>query len=395
MTTRWLLCDLLSGRQILDLNVMTGTWSLGLNQADTVQVSIDMQDPAMIALGLRNAATPAKTILACAEDDTILAAGPIWSRNYDRDAKTLQLSAKGIWSYFDHRFIQQLLAATVDVTQFTLPDPANPGGSIPNPALATNLQNVDLGTIAKQLMQLAQSWTNSTIPLVFMDDRAGTRVRNYQGADFTNLGDALRALTEVDGGPDIIFTPQFTPDRLGIQWYVRTGTETVPQLYSNAVQRWDLTLPDSSASNLEVDEDASAICSIAWLTGGRATDDVLVARSLDGTLISQGFPLYEELDSSHTSVSEQDTLNAYAVEATTYGRGAVETWTFTAEAHRQPLVGSYTIGDFVDLQIGAYDTINGSGDPYLLPGRYRQRIVGLSGDQDGLQVKVTCAPGRG
>jgi hypothetical protein len=394
MATRWLLCDLLSGRQILDLNVESGTWSLGLNQADTIQVDIDLQDPAMIALGLRNAATPAKTVLACAEDETIMAAGPVWSRSYDRDAKTLQLSAKGIWSYYDHRYIQQLLAGTIDVTQFTIPDAANPGGSMPNPALATNLLNYDLGTIAKQLMVLAQTWTGGTVPVIFPDDRAGTRVRNYQGADFNNVGDALRALTEVDNGPDIIFQPQFTPDRLGIQWVLRTGTEAVPQLYSNAIQRWDLTLPSSSASNLEVDEDASSIASIAWMTGGRANDDVLVARATDPTLINQGYPLYETLDSSHSSVSEQDTLDAYAQEAVVLGRGALETWTFVAEAHRQPLVGSYYVGDYVDLSIGRYDSTNGSGDPYLLPGKYRQRIVGLSGDQDGDQVKITCAPGR-
>lgn len=394
MTTRWLLCDLLTGRQILDLNVASGSWSTVLNTADTITLQIDMQDPAMISLGLRNAATPAKTVLAVSEDDTIMAAGPIWTRKYDRDAKTLELGAKGIWSYFDHRYIQQLLAATIDVTTFTLPDPDNEGGSIANPALTTELNGYDLGTIAMKLMELAQSWTGGNIPLVFPPDRAGYRERNYLGADFTNLGEALRQLTAVDNGPDISFAPRFTSDRLGIEWVVSTGTEDQPMLFSNSTPHWDLTLPESSASNLEVDEDASDIASLAWQTGGRSDDEVLVARAYDPTLLGLGYPLYEVLDSSHSSVSEQDTLDAYAQEATVFGRGAVETWTFTAEAHQQPVVGSYSVGDFVSLTIAAYDTTNGSGDPYLPPGTYSQRIVGISGDQDGEQLKITCAPGR-
>lgn len=393
---RYFLADLRTGRQILDLQPLDGSWACGLNDPEDIDVTLNMNDPDTIALGLRNTSAPAKTVLAVAEGDVILGAGPIWTRTYDRNAKTLKLGAKGVWSYYDHRHILPVLAKTLPTTQFIVPDPADPTKTIPNPLLNTNLSNLWLGTIAKRLVQQAHAWTGGALPIVFENDEVGVHLRNWTGVEFKNLGEALAQLTEVEGGPDIRFEPRFTGDMLGIEWVLRTGTAAKPLLASETIHLWDLTVPESAASNLTVTEDASNLASLGWQTGGRSDDTVMIARAEDTSLVDFGFPLFETLDSSHSSVSQQSTLDAYAAESVLYGRGPSEVWAFNAEANQKPLVGSYQAGDYCDLAVAPYDPVTCEGDPFIPGGRtpYRQRIIHISGALGDETVKIQCAPSR-
>lgn len=395
--TRWFLADLRTGRQLQDIRPIDGNGSRTLNSPEDLSCTLDMNDPRTIALGLRNTATVAKTVIAAAEGDFILGAGPIWVSNYDRDAATLKLSGKGAWSYYDHRYIEQLLAETVSVNDFTIPDPSDTSKTMPNPALLTSITGWDLGTIAKKLLQLAHSWTNGSIPVVFDVDRAGTREENVQGLEFKNLGEMLKQYTQREGGPDIRFLPRFTADRLGIEWVLETGTETEPLLASKSIPLWDLTVAKPAASGLQIGTDGSNLASMAWFTGGRSSDEVLVARSEDSTITDAGFPMFEAVDSSHSSVELQGTLDDYAREATLRGRQPKETWSFKAERHRNPRLGSYLEGDWCDLKIARYQPAQAGrarkGDPYVVEGgTFRHRIVSVGWSVKSELVDVQCMP---
>ena len=295
---RWFLADLRTGRQIQDIRPLDGSWKRVINSPEDVECTLNLLDPATRALGVRNTATVAKSVLAVADGDVILGAGPIWAHDYDDDAGTLKLSAKGALSYYNFRYILPVLAAALAVGEFTVPDPEEPTGTIPNPLLTTTISGVDLGTIAKRLMQQAHEWTGGSIPVVFPADRAGDHERTYIGPEFKNLLEALTQLSEVDGGPDLRLLPRFTADRLGIEWELQTGTDAAPLLASPTVHRWTLGLPKASATGLRVNTDASAMTAQAWSTGGRQDDEVLVARSIDSTLTDAGYPLLESVDSS-------------------------------------------------------------------------------------------------
>lgn len=437
---RWFLADLRTGRQILDLNVKSGRWERFLNAPERLSATVTLRDPANIALRLRFTSVPARTILAVAYGDTILAAGIVWARSYQMDTRALQLSARGIWSYYDHRYILPTIAATTPVSQFTIPDPDDSTKTIPNPALTTSYSGFELGTIAKKLVQQAHAWTGGALPVVFETDRTATadedHTRNYVGAEFKNLGTVLEQLSEVDGGPDITFKPRFTADRLGVEFELRTGTEADPQLHGGTTHSWYYGTPKSPLSNLQFDEDATDRTGLAWFTGGRSADKVLVARSQDNRLVGEGFPLLELLDSSHSSVETQSTLDRWAVEATRFGYGAVEEMSFDVRTIEQPMLGTYWEGDWVDvtfpryraeadpvrselveeitLDPDGYEAISPSsldaelysdlatpmqedlmGDPYLYEGgTMRRRIVGMSGDHTGDVVNITTAPER-
>ena len=434
--TEYLLCNLRTGKRILSVPVMQGPWDDRLGAAETVSVTVDMNDPDVQALDLRNSGTPAQSALCVVEDGVIMAGGPVWVRSYNRDSKTFELNAKGMASYFDHRIILPLLAKTIGVDQWTIPDPSDATKTIANPDLTTTYSNLSLGTIAKRLVQQAQTWTGGNLPIVFQADEIADATRTYLGVDFKSVGEALDQLSKVENGPEINFHPRFTSDMLGVEWVLQFGTVAQPLITSTAVLAWNVTAPESPISNLSITDDASSMGSLAWQTGGRQADTVLVARSYDSSLVDSGFPLLELTDTSHSSVEFQSTLDTYAKADTASGKRSTEVWSFTAKARpvdqfgkpAGPFVGQYAVGDFVDLIFDAVDKDTGTGgfiqvvtsyftdvfsdmfgqitsvsdpiikgtgggDPYLPEGgTFRQRIVGISGDEKSIDIRIQCEP---
>ncbi|KJL37041.1 hypothetical protein RR49_01153 [Microbacterium ginsengisoli] len=388
---RWFIADLRTGRQVVDVQVMAeSTWSRALNSAEQITAVLNMQDPATIALKPRQAMAPGRSILAVAIGDLILAAGPIWKHGYDRDKKTLTVTALGMWSYFDHRFLLPVVAATADVGTFIVPDPASAGKTMPNSALATNLTALEYGTIAKRWVQQAQAWTGGNVPVVFEDDRAGIHDRNNDAVDFKNIGTLLSQLTQLEDGPDIRFRPRFTADRLGVEFLLETATDADRLLAGDSVHTWTVGVHGTGVSALTVDSDGTQLASIAWASAGRGIDSVLVSRTTDTTLLDLGFPLLEALDTSHSTVVYQSTLDGYTAQEAAIGRSVLETWTFTVEAARQPYLGAYWEGDWCVVTIPRYDPDSGVGDPYLFePTTTRRRIVAIDGDAKGITVNVT------
>lgn len=421
MVTRFLLGDLRTGKRLLTLPVVSGSWEDTLDQAETISATVSVRDPDVQALGLRSAATPAKTFLAAVDGDTVLAAGPIWVRSYDRDAGTLELTAKGMASLFDHRLILPVLAATLDVSEWTVPDPSDDTGNktMPNPDLESKFTGVSLGTIAKKLVAQAMTWVGGDLPIVLPSDESEDNtdhVKTYEGTDFKPVGEALTDITNLVDGCELNFAPRFTSDKLGVEWVLQTGTVAQPLIFSASEPVWNVTVSGTPVSNLTIDEDASSLGSLGWESGGRATDDTLISRAYDSTLVDAGYPLMELIDSSHTDVVLQATLDGYAETLVTRGKVATDAWSFSVKAHpvddqgrlAGPQLGGYNVGDYCRLVFGgrgtSYDPFTDSfsdtygksdlmpGDPYIPNGVYRHRIVGLKGDETGNTVDVTCSP---
>lgn len=398
--TRFLVGDLRTGRNLTDLPVLSGGWQTGVDKAETLSASVDMSAEEVHLLKLRDLATPGKAFIAAVEDDTIVGAGPIWARKYDRDAAKLDLSGLGLWSLFDHRLIIPLLAETLDVTQWTVPDPSDPEKRVANPLLTTQYMGIWWGTMAKRLVQQALSRTGGDLPMVFQPDEIdgdADHVKTYLGVDLKPVGEALKQLTELEGGCEIVFAPRFTSDKLGVEWALQTGTAQQPLLFSQSVPHWHVTVDDSPVSNLVISEDGSDLAVFGWASGGSQGDDVILSRAVDQTLLSRGYPMVEATDTSHSTVSIQSTMDKYANQIVLNGRSSLENWSFTVESRpvdvdgnkAGPWANEYRVGDFCDLTIAPYDPETGAGDPYVkAAGTYRHRIVALSGDQDGEFFKV-------
>lgn len=355
--TQWFIGNLRTGLITNYLPVMAGSWEIELNSAGTIRASVPMNDPDVQAINLRNTATVGKTFLGVAENGVVLNAGPVWSHSYDRDSGKLELSATGVLGYYDYRSILPALKPT-DV------DPTG---------LDSDYVNLSAGTVAKRLVQQAHQETGGMLPIVFQDDVAGTVEYLYEGAALTTVADAIQDLSAV---VDIDFTPRFTSDGTSVEWVLRTGTEASPQLASPTVQTWDLSVPKPTVKGLQVSVSGTKLAGRVWETGSSA-----FARYDNTTLINQGYPLLEQIDSTHSDEFDPVVLAGYAKESARVGTKPTELWSFQAQADAQPFVGAYRVGDWCVVKIG--------DDPFIPAGAYSRRITNMSGDQTGRWVSIT------
>lgn len=386
MVVRFLVGDMLTGRRIQWLQAESGSWSEDLNDAGVVSCSIPLSDPANAVLGLRESAAVGKAFLAAVDGDLVLQAGPIWIHDWDRDNQRLTLVGAGMLSYFDHRVLLPVLAGVNPTdpatdTRFSavVSDPDEPGYPWP----VDTRQSMQ--TIAKRLVEQAQAWTNGDVPVLLPSEVAGTDERWYKGSALMFVGQRLRDLTSVDGGPDIMFTPRWTTDRLGIEWPMRIGTPTQPLLYSPQRQKFQLGLDRSSLSNLKVKVDGSRMASTGFASGGRSDGRGIVAVSTDSTLLDAGYPALDAV-ASRSTASEETTLQSYSDDLVLGGRTPVTTWSFSHDLSREipPYLEAFNAGDFAVVSV--------HGDAYLEDGEYAMRLLSRAGDIEGKRVALTFTP---
>jgi len=360
MPVAWLVGELRTGRVTNRLPLVDGTCTDTLDDAGTLSGAVPLADPAVAALRVRNLTEPGRTFLAAAwvnaagEEEAILGAGPIWARSYDDTTRTLRLGAAGIWSYYDHRKILPVLA---------------PGETAGDVAVTTS--GVTLGTIAKKLVELAHTHTGGALPVVVPADVPGDETRTYAGYELTWIGAELRALTDIDGGPEIAFTPRrSTTDPRNIEWVMRTGDTTNPLLtQAGADWTWDNSVPGSTVTGISVDEDGTKVATRAWAPGYGSGESRLIGQADDGTLAA--WPLLETEDTARDSVEDQATLNAYATALAVRSRAATESWTVTVKHGGYPTPGMYRPGDWARIVVPATH-------PYLEPGPQRGRITSIT-----------------
>jgi hypothetical protein len=414
----WHVGTLRDGRITNDLPMVDTSWSVVMDDAAPLSGSLILTDPDVAALNPYLTAEPCRCFLAVSYTDpdgteTFLAGGPIWTHAYDDTTKTLTIGAAGLWSYYDHRKVLPVLSAGV------------------NPATVTTSMTSSLGTIAKQLVQLAHTHTAGALPVVFPADESGSNVRTYAGSAMTQVGQALRDLTGVQGGPEIQFVPRRTAaDPRYIEWVMRIGTTAKPLLSQAGDDwTWDATVPKSSVTGISVNRDGTQMADRAWEQGAGSDISTLFSQANDTTLTTAGFPLLEVLDSTHTDVTVQATLDTWVAGLLASSVRPVETWTVKVRRDEPPNVAQYAVGDYVSLTIGGLTrlgvqtaTVDGNdvtlvtdgGDtvglldgnptassepvttvhPYLPSGTYRSRILSISGD-DSYDVTLQLAPTAG
>lgn len=380
----WVVGDLLTGRRIQTLRPMSGTWSEVLNDAGDISCVVPLTDRLNRALGLEESAAVGKAFLAVIEGDTVLQAGPIWKHAFNGTNEQLTLTARGMWSYFDHRLVLPVLAgrnptdSTTD-TRFSniVSDPTAAGYPWPTDTRQS------LQTIAKRLVQQAQSWTGGNVPVILPSEVAGTDERWYRGSALAAVGRRLSEITSVDGGPDIMFTPRLQSDRLGIEWVMRIGTPTDPLLHSAQRQVFRLGVAAPSLSRLQVTVDGTLMASQAYAAGGRSDGQAIIALASDSTLTGAGYPLLEAVD-SHQTASEVSTLQQYADELVVAGRKPVTRWTFDHQVSRRPFLESFNAGDFATVAV--------RNNSYIATGEHSMRLLARGGDARGETVSLTFAP---
>ena len=239
--------DLRTGRiRLRNLPAAAGEASAVVNGAGGISVTLQMPMidpytdtpvPILSTIGL------GRSFLGYEEGGKVINAGPIWTDEYNMDAKTWKFNAAGLWSLWNYRFVMQLL-------QDSDPD------SLPLAKDDVAYSGISLRTIAKRLVQAAQQATSGSVPLVFEPDFAGDNVRTYSSRDLGVLFQRLQELTNVINGPEISFRPQYQEDPNYIEWVMKTGN---PLLFNTTRPTWDTTVPGTSIKGATIKRDGTLI----------------------------------------------------------------------------------------------------------------------------------------
>jgi hypothetical protein len=254
------------------------SWKLGEQTAD-----LDVYDLTM----------PARRVVYAYRDSRPQWGGIIWTRSYESTTQTVTLGAGEFWTYFDHRKVIPLLPTNTDLSTVA--------------GLVVGFDNTDQNTIARRLVALAQSHTGGDIGIEWDESESFIlRDRTYNGHDLTDVGEALRRLSTVLDGPDIVFDLASNPDggpprrvmQLGNPWLGQQGSAHVWEVGGNVTA---YTWPS----------DGSSMATRAFAVGEGVDLGIPIAVHEDPTRYGQGFPLLE-VEHNYGSAESADTLPGHA-----------------------------------------------------------------------------------
>jgi hypothetical protein len=358
VTTTLLFGDLRGGRIHDTLDVTGCGWEQVANDAGTItQTVVEAHE---VRRKLKGQMFTAKSFLAVDVDGRLQEAGPVWSLAWNDVNRQLTIGAAGLWSLFDHRSVLPVITDPTQTVQQQV----------------TQVAGTDLGGIGRALVSQAMTHLGGDLPLVLGADTIGDRTETFYGWQLAKIGDQVRQLTTREGGPDIRFRPDYTSDRLGVQWFYEAGTEDSP-LLTQAGDDWyfDQTVPRSPVLNIDTDEDGTQMGMLAWATGNGSEADILMAHWSDLTLIGEGWPLLEVFEADST-VEDQDVLDEHAQNLAERSARPPVAWKVAVKgsAAREVLAGHYA------------RVIVKNDHPWLPAGETFLRVAKKSGD---LTDKVT------
>lgn len=370
MPVRWHVGDLKTGRITATLPLTGASWTRTLDDAGVLGGTLQLGDPAQTILRPRALTEPGRTFLAAAwvepnpdggfDELGFIDAGPIWTHNYDDASRTLRLGSAGVLSYYDHRKVLPVLA---------------PGESAQGVISSTS--GVTLGTVVKKLVALAHTHTDGALPVVLPADVAGTAAVDYPGYELAWVGDAIRALTQREGGPEVQFLPRRSAaDSRNLEWVMRVGDDTNP-LLAQAGADWviDHSVPNTRVTGISVDVDGARLGSRAWAPGSGSGESRLCVAVDDPTLTDRSWPLLEVEDTTLGTIEDTTVLTGYATTLARRSRSAPESWTVAVAAGGYPKPHQVNPGDWATVIVGDH--------PYLDPGAYRGRITQITGNDAG------------
>lgn len=369
--------DQVTGRNIIPIPASDGDWEIRRNREGTISCEVTLSSAAHRKLDLRQNAAAGRTYLGIGEGETILAAGTIWDHEYDDDTQRLSITAEGIWSLLNRRFI---LPAAVETVSLLITSGDDEGK--PNPAVATVFTGDTWPQIVRGIIEQGFTRAGGQLPIVFGPDGTGAHDKSYDSASFKAQGEALADLTELVDGPEIEFRPRYTSDGKGVEWLAVVGDDAQREIASVGLpHRFDFSVPKRTVRRLKVKSSARDLTSEAWATGGRQAAVALISRAASDALTAAGYPRMESLSSAHSTVQEQSTLDDYAEDDLALHAGLAEWWSFETNLDAVPKLGTFHLGDYCDVVI--------RNNAYLPTGKHRRRIAAMSGSLKSRWVRVT------
>lgn len=278
---------------------------------------------------------PGKTALYALRDGSPWWGGIIWTSRYMSSTGVVSLGASDWWSYFDHRKI--------------LPTYTPDGTTSQVSVLSVAYTAVEQNQMARNLVTLAQSHTGGDIGITLdTSSSTTTRDRTYYGYELADVGTALKQLSELDGGPDIMFDVSPTLDANGRPVrLLRLGTPTMGTQGSPHVFEYG-----GNVLSYDWPSDATKMVTRSYAIGSGLETGRAVAVVEDSPRYADGWAMLEA-DSAYATVLDDTTLIGHATGDQAAGRLPVALPTLTVRGDGcdargrkvGPSIGDYGPGD--------------------------------------------------
>lgn len=368
---RALLFETLTGKPVIDLERTEWSFDTGILAPDQVKITVPGYTPRSRSMDMRSLLVERKYSVALVDESVagatvVAAAGPIISAPAMQDD-----DGKDVWKVTcggPERAIESW-----HVRKF-------PGWPLigsdgkPNGAHDMNLSGLEYGTIMKRLLQEGMKFPGGSMPFTFEPDRAGSRQHAYAAVDGKPVLEALDDLADLINGVEYDFVPDIN-DRDEMSWRFVTGTDAAREVVAHDHLLWNIGGARQDVRAYERTPQAGFTDAV--FTGGKEKDKVMAARSTDAALLADGFPRRELWDSSHSSVSIQATLQAWADGALSGRADRIEFEVRAERAH--------------GLRHGDVVTLAAQGHHDLADASYELRVLSVSrssGSPDWVGVQL-------
>jgi hypothetical protein len=293
-----------------DCGTFNGTWKLGAKTSH-----LDPYDLSM----------PCRRVVYAFRDDRPMWGGIVWTRKYDSASQTVSLGAAEFWSYFDHRKVLPLIPASPTLATIA--------------GLAVTYTNQDQNNIARALVALAQTHPGGDILVEPADTDLSNiiRTRTYNGWDLTDVGHALENLSNVIGGPDLVF--DVLPGLPAPQRVFRVGTPWLGQ--QGSAWRWEM---GGNVASYNWPSDGTRMATRTFATGQGVELGLPISVFEDTSKYTTGFPLLE-LEKQYGSAEDEDTLSGHAEADQQTARMPVALPTIVVRGDTSPTAAEVNRGD--------------------------------------------------
>ena len=301
------------------------------------------------AVDLFNALEPWRRGLAVIEEDEktdaryVLQAGPILGTEYQLESNELGVLAGSIETW--------LLRRTAIATSY-----------VTKPEQYRVKFTATLGDIVRRVTADALAHTYGDPPINLPATVAGTNTLTVKGYELKRVWELIEGLMGRIGGPDVRIEPALRSDNLGIEWNMTVGSESDPLLSQAGNDwAWDIAALKPGAPNVSVSRDGSNMATRVWVVGSGTGSQTMIEGEDATSRLLAGWPLLERVE-RHNSVTETETLEAYAEAYAALRSRPVATWGIVVRDTADPKLGRYRPGDWVSLRL---PRVTANAAPYI------------------------------
>lgn len=334
-----------------------GTWARALNSSGAGRGSFMVGDKDSFGMPGKYLTNPVESMLVFEFGGIPLYAGVIWTRDYNMNDSTVEVTYADVWSILGKRLVVAYHAEGTQKVHLVFPD-------------------LSLETQLKRIIETAVAGAMFGLPLVLPADVAGVYTKTYKGYTMKRWQDAAQDIIDTEYGPDLDFQPRWNPaNPKFLQLVVNIGVPVPGLLVFNA------SVEDSGISDVHVKEDATEVANHVLATGEGSEVELKVKSSIHG---ASPYPALVKV------ISNSDEKDLAALKANANADLATfsyptEQWSFSIQAGKAHGV--------TELRPGLGVRVNVQDDPWLEDGERHLRLIGYSGDLTP-KVSLEFQPGE-